>query len=377
MNRALGTVALLVLLAACTGSSGDNGSSPRPTLKVAFFEDGSIEGAQAHVAPAYQGVRLALELASTNQWFPAIIELDLFDDGGDVATAIAQAQQVAADPSYVAAVVGPFFSEPPALSQALAGAGIPTLSLSTLGPNGGTDWFRVVATLAEEAGSIASYLRRLSSRICLIGDGSAYSTELAQGLSSDLGREIRLRTDILEPTEIPNAVDRVRSRGCTAVVWTGMGTGAALLKLALVQSNLGSLPFITGDGAKDPAFISEAGAAGKGTIAFCPCADLSTSTDMTAQRFIHNFQSSYGVAPGAFGVEGYDTGRMIVEAMSSDATTREATLAAVRRGFPFDGLANSYAMAATGELQGSSVHVKRYVDVGMRWLPGRRSRGPA
>ena len=39
-----------------------------------------------------------------------------------------------------------------------------------------------------------------------------------------------------------------------------------LLKLGLVQANLGSLTFITGDGAKDPAFLSEAGAAGKDTI---------------------------------------------------------------------------------------------------------------
>ena len=88
MDRTRGIVALLVVLAACTGSSSAVGTpSQRPTLKIAFFDDGSLEGAQAHVAPAYQGVRLALGLASADPSFPVVIELDLFDDGGQVANA--------------------------------------------------------------------------------------------------------------------------------------------------------------------------------------------------------------------------------------------------------------------------------------------------
>ena len=373
MKACLGTVALLLLLAACTASPVIGDVSPKPTLKIAFFEEGPIEGAQAHVAPAYQGVRLALDLASADPSFPATLELDLFDDGGDPSTAIDQAQQVAADPAYIAAVAGPFWSEPPAVAQALSAAGIPTLSLSTLGPGSEAGWFRLVATIAEEGRAIASYTRGISSRICMFGDGSAYSTELANTVAARLGSAVLLRADITDPTSIPSTVNQVRSRRCLAVVWTGMGTEAALLKLGLVQANLGSLTFITGDGAKDPAFLSEAGAAGKDTITFCPCADLSTSRNMTAQRFIHNFQSSYGVPPGAFGVEGYDVGTMIVEAVASGASTRAAALAALRKGFPFRGLGNTYMVGASGELQRSSIHVRRYGDVGKRWLPAGSS----
>ena len=72
--------------------------------------------------------------------------------------------------------------------------------------------------------------------------------------------------------------------------------------------------FVGGDRLLDPDFLSTAGTAADGAFALCACANVSTSTDLAARRFIQNYQSEHGVAPGAYAVEGWDAAHLILRA---------------------------------------------------------------
>ena len=81
------------------------------------------------------------------------------DTEGDAERALEFAEEVVADPSYVAAVVAPFWSEPPEVASALAGAGVPTFSLSPQSPSPevGTQglWRRFVPDASLQVSALA------------------------------------------------------------------------------------------------------------------------------------------------------------------------------------------------------------------------------
>ena len=119
---------------------------------------------------------------------PEVVGLDV---EGDDSKASALAQSVVDDPSFVAAVIGPFWSEPTSVGALLDGAGIPTLSLSELGPSlaaqGWSSWRRVVAGLSGESAALAGAIRGSSRSVggtCVVGDGSSFSDEFGALLTS-------------------------------------------------------------------------------------------------------------------------------------------------------------------------------------------------
>jgi branched-chain amino acid transport system substrate-binding protein len=153
------------------------------------------------------------------------------------------------------------------------------------------------------------------------------------------------------------------------VVWGGTPAGGALLRLALVEAGMRSVRIFGGESLKDGSFVMTAGPRGRGTVAVCPCVDLSTSTDLRAQRFIQDYQSAFGVPPGPFAAEGWDVARMVLDALGSGARTREEVADAVFSSSSFDGLARRYAFASNGSLLDGAGAVRVYRDEGVRWVP--------
>lgn len=381
-------VVLATTAAACTRTTGQAATpSPSPVpVKVAFFEDLSVEGAAQLVTPSYLGLQLALAQATGRGRIPVVPEVVAMDTGGDPTTALQLADEVARDPSFVAAVIGPFWAEPGTVGTALARAGVPTLSLSGLGiaPSGreGESWRRMVAPLSREATSLASAVRgapRSSSGICLAGDGSGYSGALDTLLGARLRRgAVAATVAVRTATDLERAITRIDRSGCGVVAWTGYSAGATVLRTGLTEAGLSQVTLLGSAAAKADGYLATTAGAGDGTIVTCACVDLGFSTRPGAQRFIHDFQSEFGSPPGVFAAEGWDVGGMLVAAFDRGASTRGAVAAEIGQASSYRGLAGIYRFAADGELATRSQRIRAFRAEGLRWVPvGETDREPA
>jgi branched-chain amino acid transport system substrate-binding protein len=346
-------------------------------VKIAVLQDLSVDGAPQLVTPAFLGLRLALETAADRGGLPVVPEVVSIDTQGDPSRALELAHEVAADPSYVAAVVAPFWSETPAVGDALDAAGVPTISLSGLDPSpvdrGRSTWRRVVADLPREGASLASAISgspTSAAGVCLAGDGSSYATDLAAILKATMGAgavvaEITVATE----ADVSAAVVRIGRAGCGAVAWTGFASGATLLRTRLMEAGLERIPLLGSAAMKADAYLSTTAGAGDGTVVTCACVDLGSSTRAEAQRFIHDYQSQYGTPPGPFAAEAWDVGGMLLRAFGAGAATRQAVAGELGRVATFRGLANTYRFAADGDLTGGSARIHTFRAEGLRWVP--------
>jgi ABC-type branched-subunit amino acid transport system substrate-binding protein len=377
----------LIALASCTrGEPGDPGASPsvsRPqvNLKIAFLEDLSSDEAGVRAAPAFQGAKLAFDTAALGDGLPVSVELISVDTGGDAATAATAAREIVSDPAFVGAIGAPSLteSEQSAAGDLLDRGGLPTLTLSPLGPNlssrGWTTWRRTVADVTMEGRAIAAFVDSAPSPrhgACVLGDGSSGSKSLLEAVAASTTSDVVLRwhTDATETGSL--RVARAVSRGrCGTVVWGGSSTVGGLVRRALREAGGPRISFVGGDAMKDPVYLTVAGRAGLGTVVACPCADLSTATDLASQRFIQDFQADFGVPPAAFAAEAWDAAGMFVRAFRAGATSAEAVLARLWGTERYRGLAGTYVFQPDGELSRSSARVRLYRDEGGRWIPLR------
>ena len=384
MSRRPSTAAVLVALvatlaSACTGGAGEPSAAPDPVpVKIAFLHDMSVPGSTQTVAPALLGLQLALQEAVDRGDLPVVPEVVGLDVEGDASKADALARSVVDDPSYVAAVIGPFWSEPTSVGALLDGAGIPTLSLSELEPSlaaqGWSSWRRVVAGLSGESAALAAAIRGSSRSVgggtCLVGDGSSFSEALGGLLTADLGTRNVAESDVLPDEDaLAGVVQRVDRTGCGSVAWTGFGPGATLLRTGLTEGGADAIPLFGSSAMKTESYLSTTAGAGDGTVVTCACVDLGLSTRPEVRRFIHDFQSQYGSPPGVFGPEGWDVGGMLLTAFRAGAVDRRGVSDALARSNGYEGLANTYRSAPDGELASVSAGVRVFRAEGVRWVP--------
>ena len=383
MSRRPSTAAVLVALvatlaSACTGGAGEPSAAPDPVpVKIAFLHDMSVPGSAQTVAPALLGLQLALQEAVDRGDLPVVPEVVGLDVEGDESKANVLARSVVDDPSFVAAVIGPFWSEPTSVGALLDGAGIPTLSLSELGSSlasqGWSSWRRVVAELSGESAALAAAIRgssRAAGGTCLVGDGSSFSDEFGALLTTDLGTSDIAESDVLPDEDaLAGVVQRVDRAGCGSVAWTGSGPGATLLRTGLTEGGADAIPLFGSSAMKTESYLSTTAGAGDGTVVTCACVDLGSSTRPEVRRFIHDFQSQYGSPPGVFGPEGWDVGGMLLAAFRAGAVDRRGVTEALAGSNGYEGLANTYRFAADGELASTSAGVRVFRAEGVRWVP--------
>jgi branched-chain amino acid transport system substrate-binding protein len=386
VTRYLIASAILASLAAattaCTGGAADDPTTAPttlaaalPDLTIAFVEDLSPDGAAQRVAPAFQGARLAVDAASLRGGSGAAVQIVPLDTEGTSGGVLDVVDRIVQDPTVVAAIVAPQLAGQIALGDRLDAAGVPTISLSTLGPGlvdqGWTRWRRAVPDIDREARALVASIRGLVStrRTCLLGDGSAPSAALLRAVAEALTVRpaLRLGLEDTDPDD-PIVVAAIGQARCGSVVWGGTPAGGALLRLALDDAGLRAVRLFGGESLRDASFITTAGPRGRGTVAVCPCVDLSTSTDLRAQRFIQDYQSAFGVPPGPFAAEGWDVARMLLDAIASGAFDRASIGDALWRSTTFDGLARRYAFSSNGALLDPAAGVLVSRDEGVRWV---------
>ncbi|HZD80107.1 MAG TPA: branched-chain amino acid ABC transporter substrate-binding protein [Actinomycetota bacterium] len=380
-------LALVVLAGACTTRAPARTPAPAPTtsdpspapsmLKIAFIEDLAPEDAQTRTAPAYQGARLAVDTATLGERLPVPVEIVALDTKGDPSTAADVVRTIVDDQSFVGAIGAPLLTGQASIGVAMDAAGLPMITLSTLGPdlsrNGWTGWRRAVAGQTREAAVLADHIdgmRRLGAGACLIGDGSPASIGLLHGVARAISTPVALRMRAaIERNGSDRVVAAIAAAGCGVVVWGGFGAEGAVLRQQLVEQGLRSVRFVGGEGLKDPTFLSVVGEAGAGTVVVCPCVDLTTSTRFAAQRFIQDYQSDFGLPPGPYAAEAWDVMRMFLQAIERGAATRSQVAAALSATSSFEGLADTYVFEPSGELVPSSAQVHVFRDEGGRWIP--------
>jgi len=378
-RRSLTAAALVALLAtlaaACTGGGAAPSPAPDPVpVRIAFLHDMSVPGSAQIVAPALLGLQLALQQAADAGDLPVIPEVIGLDVDGDDGTALEHAHEIADDPSYVAAVIGPFWSEPSAVGEVLHTAGVPTISLSELDPSlstrGWSSWRRIVAGVSRESAALAAVIRasaRSVVGVCMVGDGSTLSATMNDLLGATLGARVTATLELPDEDALSDVLERVDRSGCGLVAWTGFGPGATLLRSGLTEAGSASLPLVGSSAMKSESYLSTTAGAGDGTIVTCACVDLSSSTRPEARRFIHDFQSRYGSPPGVFGPEGWDAGGMLLATFRAGAQDRRTVAAALATLDGYDGLANTYRFDADGELETRSARVHVFRAEGVRW----------
>jgi branched-chain amino acid transport system substrate-binding protein len=366
--------ALAVLVATAAAANACTGGSVIPTetpasasdpvaVKVAFFQDGSIESPNTHELPAFLGMKLAFSQAIEAGGLPVVPELLGFDTAGDPAAVATMVAEVAADPAYVAAVVGPYWRDTSGIGETLGAVGIPTLSLSVLAAREGDTWFPLVAGARRQAAALAGYVRGLrgTDGICLAGDGTPYSHAMTDLLEPEL-RAALSATLVLDPAagDASHVAASIGDAGCSSVLWTGFGTGAGELRNALTQSGRADILVVGADAMKDGTYLDLAGTAADGTVVACPCVDLSVAGDTQAQRFVHDYQADYAVPPGIFAAEGWDAGGMLLRAFAAGAASASAVVDDLRAPPPFVGLGATYRMSSeTSPLPAARVRLFR------------------
>jgi len=372
-----------VVLSACTEGAlpgtGPTANPPSPVarVKIAFLQDLSAADAALRTAPAFQGAKLAFDTVGLSGDLDVDVELVALDTEGDPETATLVARKVAADPDFVGAIGAPFLTAQRVVGAVLDAAGVPTITLSTLGPDfakaGWTSWRRAVADQARQGAAVAAFVDSLLGAtrrgVCLLGDGSQTASGLLRPVAGALRAGIVLRSRVaLGNGRTDGVADAVRDAGCGVVIWGGLSGQGALVRGRLVDGGLQRVAFVGADGMKDGTFLFVSGTAGRGTVAACPCADLSTATELAAQRFIQDYQADFGLPPGPYAVEAWDVARMFVQAFRAGALTRAEVLGSLWSVDRFDGLANTYVFEPTGELAPGAARVHLYREQAGRWV---------
>ena len=345
-------VILSTLLAACeTAAPASPGGSVSPALevKVAFIRDLSVPDADEHALPALQAVRLAFETATLQDPNAAPVELEEFDlqQGTDDLDAIET------DPSYVGVIVAPGVDD----AAAHLDADIPVVSLSGLGSDDGrAAWIRMVAPLETVAETLAARLRRTDA--CVFSEVPP-PDPLFERLSE------RLPDSVARTLEPADAAGAARAAGCDTVIWAGGPDGGADAARVLGPAGV---TFVGGDRLLDPDFLSAAGTAAEGSFALCPCANVSTSIELAARRFIQDYQSEHGVAPGAYAVEGWDAAHLILRALASGQVSRARVAASLGTLTEVVGLEGTHRFGTDGEPLEPRALLRLYRVDGGRWV---------
>ncbi|HEY6567020.1 MAG TPA: ABC transporter substrate-binding protein [Actinomycetota bacterium] len=352
-------------------------------MRIGFLQDLTVPSHVDLVSPSFLAFDLAVHDAIEAGGSELDVEVVQMDTEGDPERAVSFAREIVADPSYVAAVAAPFWSEPPEVAAILEDAGVPTLSLSPQSPSSATGtqaasglWRRFVPDASLQVEVLADVITSAATSevkdgaaepVCILGEDWSYSTELQSDLDEALAPSIT-RTMLTLDDDVD--VDLAHGRGCGLVVWTGAPDGAVDLASALhAAGSVRGRPVDFGADALKTV-IPPTAPNHEGVVVgalTCPCADVSTRSDDGVRRFINAYQSANGLAPGIYAAEAWDAAQVLAGALAGEAHDRTAVAASLARLERFDGVVGEYVFDGGGELV--SPRVGLYSAAGSRWLP--------
>ena len=350
-------------LSACGRATPDPDEGPR----IAFLFDGSSGDADEVTGAALAGLRFA----ALGTGRPEAVQPQNVGLGADVTAEMLD--ELAADRGIVAALVAPWTRPAAGTVERLAAAGIAVVSLTwAWGPPEDGVWRSLVIDRTREAELLldTGAVHGAAAPACLAGDVHPTSVGLAGNVLVAAGRrgaELRPAgvVDPGVPATVSTVADRLTTFGCDAVLWTG---GAATLELVLdadpeLETVIGTSRLKTRGGISVAVTHPR-----RRLLATCGCADITLSRDPALQRFIHDYQTESGGAPGAFAVEAYDAGRLLLE-LAGRGGGRAAVAEELDRLDEVEGLLGTYRFGSDGALRSGPTAPGAWRAFGSRWLP--------
>jgi len=326
------TVALAVVALVGAGGAGASGApsvGSKPVVKI-----GVLAPIDAGLTKFGQGIRnsvqVAVDQANKRNAIPGWkIELAAVNDSSDPATGAAGAAALAADPQVIG-VVGTYNSGVaqaalPALGAAHLALISPsnTLTSLTLGPDVANpvrpydSYFRMVASDALQGPFLAKSVSARGIRtVAVVSETKAVSKGLADAFAAAFtghGGTVTIQQVVADgATDFSGFLAAALPAKPDAIFFGGEYTVAAALRDQATTAGF-SGPLVGGDGIKDDAYINEAGAPSKGTLASTvgtPLASLKT-----AKRFLAAYKKAkFDTSPTDYGPYAYDAANLLVGA---------------------------------------------------------------
>ena len=321
--RKVGILLGLVVLVAAVGFAGGQGEGETIKLGVAGAHSGDLA---SYGLPTVNAVEMVVEQVNAEGGLLGRpIELIIEDDQCLPEIATTTAAKLVGE--QVVAVVGHICSGATRSALSLyTGERIVAISPSATTPDltkGGEFpyFFRTIAPDDAQGKLQADFaVEELgATRVAILHDGGDYGRGLAgfakQTLENDYaGVEIVVDEGVTSgAVDYSAIINRVAAEGAEVVIFGGYHPDASKLVTQMRTQGL-DIPFVSGDGVKDDAFIDIAGSSAEGVYATGP---MDTAGNPIAQAATQAHIERYGEEPGPFFMNAYTAALSIINAIAA------------------------------------------------------------
>ncbi|CAB3722950.1 Leucine-, isoleucine-, valine-, threonine-, and alanine-binding protein [Paraburkholderia rhynchosiae] len=300
-------------------------------------------------------------------------ELNSVDDQGDPRIGVQVAQKLVDD--GVVAVVG-YYNSGVALpaSPIFAKAGIPLIDPAATNPaitrQGLNNVFRIIATDAQNSGNAGKYAVTVTraQRIAVMDDRTAFG----QGAADEFKKAVLAAGGHIVASEYTNdkAVEfnaqltNIKSANADLLYFAGLDNQAALLTKRMKQLGM-KTQFVGSGGIADSIFISVAGSAAEGAMAW----EYGRPVEALPQgkAFAEKFKKRFGAGTLTYAPFAYDCAWVAINAMKQANSAKPNVFMPALRTTQYDGITGKIAFDSYGDLKHPTSTL--YQVKGARWMP--------
>lgn len=323
------------------------------------------------------GVRLALEEANTQRiklgGQEVRFELDSVDDQGDPRIGVQVAQKLVDD--GVVAVVG-YYNSGVALPSApiFAKAGIPLIDPAATNPaitrQGLKNVFRIIATDAQNSGNAGKYAVNVTKaqRIAVMDDRTAFG----QGAADEFKKAVQGAGGKIVASEFTNdkAVEfnaqltTIKAANADLLYFAGLNNQAALVTKRMKQLGMRA-QFVGSGGIADSIFISVAGTAAEGAMAW----EYGRPVESLPQgrAFAEKFKKRFGANTLTYAPFAYDCAWVAIDAMKQANSAKPDVFMPVLHATKYDGITGKIEFDESGDLKRPTSTL--YQVKNAKWVP--------
>ncbi|NUY29506.1 branched-chain amino acid ABC transporter substrate-binding protein [Paraburkholderia sp. JPY303] len=323
------------------------------------------------------GVRLAVEEANaqhTKLGGQAVrFELDSVDDQGDPRIGVQVAQKLVDD--GVVAVVG-YYNSGVALpsSPIFAKAGIPLIDPAATNPaitrQGLKNVFRIIATDAQNSGNAGGYAVTVTKaqRIAVMDDRTAFgqgaADEFKKAVIAGGGHIVASEYTNDKAVEFNAQLTNIKAANADLLYFAGLDNQAALLTRRMKQLGMRT-QFVGSGGIADSIFISVAGSAAEGAMAW----EYGRPVESLPQgkAFAEKFKKRFGADTLTYAPFAYDCAWLAITAMKQANSSKPEVFAPALRTIQYDGITGKIEFDSYGDLKHPTSTL--YQVKGGKWLP--------
>jgi branched-chain amino acid transport system substrate-binding protein len=226
---------------------------------------------------------------------------------------------------------------------------------------GFSNFVRVIAPDTVQGKAAADYILKTlaAKKVFSLDDKSEYGTGLSSALEAQLRADgAQVVHDGINPTkDYTSEATKIVGENPDALYYSGYYPELALLAKALKAKGYKG-KIISGDGANDDQYTSQAGAdVANGTYLTCACGDA--NSDPKAKSFVAQYAAiNNNAKPGTYSGEAYDATNALVEVLKGlGANADRATTLEAFKKVNFTGLTKQIVFQPSGEVQGDAVYI--------------------